>query len=172
VTSKGGNDVIKRILSTILATLVVLSVVVAFPRQGDRAVAIVGDSIVTGAGAGIFPAGANFNGVQLAGGTFGLGAEIASTGTANGDLEAQFTGTSLIGLSQWITITGWITSATSNPDGSVTLSGTSTLDMGDGTAPAGGLALVASVGPAGITLTVGGTTLPTLPKSDGWVINE
>jgi len=25
---------------------------------------------------------------------------------------------------------------------------------------------------AKVTLTVGGTTLPTLPKSDGWVINE
>ena len=87
-------------------------------------------------------------------------------------LEVQFTGTSLIGLSQWITITGWITSGTSNPDGSVTLNGVCTLDMGDGTAPTGGLPLVANAGPAGLTLTVGSTTLPTLPKSDGWVINE
>jgi hypothetical protein len=164
--------VTKRILSTLLGTLVVLSIAVALPRQGNQAAAIVGDSIVTGAGAGIFPAGANFSGVQLAGGTFALGAEIATTGSANGDLTAQFTGTSLIGLSQWITITGWITSGTSNPDGSVTLNGTGTLDMGDGSAPTGGLALVVNAGPSGVTLTVGGTTLPTLPKSDGWVINE
>ena len=172
MTRKGEFDVTKRILAAFLATLVVLSMVVAFPRDGDQAAAIVGDSIVTGAGAGVFPAGANFNGVQLAGGTFALGVQISSTGSANGDLEAQFTGTSLIGLSQWITITGWITSATSNPDGSVTLNGVCTLDMGDGTAQTGGLPLVANAGPAGLTLTIGSTTLPTLPKSDGWVINE
>jgi hypothetical protein len=164
--------VTRRILTALLATLAVLSIALAFPRQGNQAAAIVGDSIVTGAAAGIFPAGASFNGVQLAGGTFGLGAQISSTGAATGDLEAQFTGTSLIGLSQWITITGWITSGTSNPDGSVTLNGTSTVDMGDGTPPAGGITLVVNAGPTGLTLTLGGTTLPTLPKSDGWVINE
>ena len=162
----------KRIITAIFTTLVVLSVAVAFPRQGNQAAAVIGDSIVTGGGAGVFPAGASFNGVELAGGTFGLGAQISSTGSASGDLEAQFNGTSLIGLSQWITITGWITSGTSNPDGSVTLNGTGTLDLGDGTAPTGGLALVATAGPAGLTVTIGGTTLPTLPKSDGWVINE
>jgi len=162
----------KRILSALLATVVVLSIAVVFPRQGNQAEAVVGDSIVTGAAAGVFPAGASFNSIELAGGTFGLGAQISSTGAANGTIEAQFTGTSLIGLSQWITINGWITSGTSNPDGSVTLNGTSTLDMGDGTPPTGGLALVVNAGPTGITITVGGTTLPTLPKSDGWVINE
>ena len=162
----------KRIISAIFASLIVISVAVALPRHGDQAAAIVGDSIVTGGGAGVFPAGASFNGVQLAGGTFGLGAQISSTGPATGDLEAQFNGTSLIGLSQWITVTAWITSGTSNPDGSVTLNGTATLDMGDGTAQTGGLALIANAGPAGLTVTIGGTTLPTLPKSDGWVINE
>ena len=162
----------KRILSAVLTTLVVLSIAVAFPRQGNQAAAIIGDSIVTGAGAGVFPAGASFNGIELAGGTFGLGAQISSTGSANGALEVQYTGTSLIGLSQWITITGWITSGTSNPDGSVTLNGTSTLDLGDGTPPTGGLALVVNAGPGGVTVTIGSTTLPTLPKSDGWVINE
>lgn len=162
----------KRILSVFFATLVVATVAVAFPREGNKAAAVVGDSIVTGAGAGVFPAGASFNTIELSGGTFGIGAQILSTGAASGSLEVQYTGNSLIGLSQWITINGWITSGTSNPDGSVTLNGTSTLDMGDGTPPTGGLALVVTAGPAGVTVSVGGTTLPTLPKSDGWVINE
>jgi hypothetical protein len=162
----------KRIIIAIFAAAVVLSFGVAAPRHGDQAAAIVGDNIVTGGGAGVFPAGATFNGIELAGGTFGLGVQISSTGPANGDLEFQLNGTSLIGLSQWITISGWITSGTSNPDGSVTLNGTGTLDMGDGTAPTGGLAFVANAGPSGLTVTIGGTTLPTLPKSDGWVINE
>jgi len=162
----------KRMLSAIFTILVVMSVAVTLSRHGDQAAAIVGDSVVTGGGAGVFPAGATFNTIQLAGGTFGLGAEIAGDGSAVGDLEVQLNGSSLIGLSQWITITGWITSGTSNPDGSVTLNGTATLDMGDGTAPTGGLPFVANAGPSGLTVTVGGTTLPTLPKSDGWVINE
>jgi len=161
--------VTKRILSTLVATLVVLSIAVALPRQGNQAAAIVGDSIVTGAGAGVFPAGANFSGVQLAGGTFALGAEIRSTGSANGDLAAQFTGTSLIGLSQWITITGWITQATLNADGTITLNGTGTLDMGDGTVPTSGLALIANLSLSGVQVTIGGTAVPMLPKSDGWV---
>ena len=156
----------KRILSVFFATLVVATVAVAFPREGNKAAAVVGDSIVTGAGAGVFPAGASFNTIELSGGTFGIGAQILSTGAASGSLEVQYTGNSLIGLSQWITINGWVTSGTSNPDGSVTL------DMGDGTPPTGGLALVVTAGPAGVTVSVGGTTLPTLPKSDGWVINE
>jgi hypothetical protein len=162
----------KRIVSAFFATLILVAVAFAVPRHDNQAAAVVGDSIVTGAGAGVFPAGASFNSIELAGGTFGLGAQISTTGSANGTLEVQFTGTSLIGLSQWITINGWITSATSNPDGSVTLNGTGTLDLGDGTPPTGGLALVANAGPGGLTVTIGGTTLPTLPKSDGWVINE
>ena len=44
--------------------------------------------------------------------------------------------------------------------------------MGDGTPPAGGLALVANLSATGLTLTVGSTALPTLPKSDGWVFIE
>jgi hypothetical protein len=162
----------KRIITAIFAAAVVVSIAVAFPRHGDQAAAIVGDNIVTGGGAGLFPAGATFNGIELAGGTFGLGAQISTDGSSTGDFELQLNGSSLIGLSQWITITGWITTGTSNPDGSVTLQGTATLDMGDGTGPTGGLPLVATAGPSGLTVTIGGTTLPTLPKSDGWVINE
>lgn len=162
----------KRTLSAIVMVLVVMSVAIGLTRPGHQAAAIIGDSILTGGGAGVFPAGATFNGIELAGGTFGMGAQISSTGSATGDLEYQLNGTSLLGLSQWITITAWVTSATSNPDGSVTLNGTATLDMGDGSAQTGGLAFVATAGPSGLTVSIGGTTLPTLPKSDGWILNE
>ena len=54
----------------------------------------------------------------------------------------------------------------------MTLNGTGTLDMGDGTVPAGGLALVANLSATGVTLTIGGTAVPTLPRSDGWVFIE
>ena len=61
---------------------------------------------------------------------------------------------------------------TLNPDGSMTFNGTCTLDMGDGTPPTGGVALAANLSATGLTLTVGSTALPTLPKSDGWVAIE
>jgi len=164
--------VVKRYISVTLATLILASAVVAFALPRGQAAAVASDNVVTAAGAGIFPAGASFNGIQLAGGTFGIGAQTSSTGNAVGDLEVQLNGSSLIGLSQWITITGWVTSGTQNPDGSMTLNGTGTLDMGDGTVPAGGLALVANLSATGVTVTIGGTAVPTLPRSDGWVFVE
>jgi hypothetical protein len=163
--------VTKTILISLLASLVIIvSVAVGLPRE--QAAAVGGPDLVTAGGAGIFPAGASFAGVQLAGGTFGIGVQTDGAGTAKGDLEAQLNGNSLIGLSQWVTITGWITSGTLNPDGSMTFNGTCTLDMGDGTPPTGGVALVANLSGTGLTLTVGSTVLPTLPKSDGWVAIE
>jgi hypothetical protein len=160
----------KKLIATILMTAVVASVAVALPRE--QAAAVGNPTVVTAAGAGVFPAGANFNSVQLAGGTFGLGVQTGGTTTANGDLELQLNGNSLIGLSQWITITGWITSGTQNPDGSMTFNGTGTLDMGDGSAPTGGLALVANLSATGLTVTIGSAAVPTLPKSDGWITIE
>ena len=44
--------------------------------------------------------------------------------------------------------------------------------MGDGTAPAGGLPLVANVSVSGIQVTIGGTAVPMLPKSDGSITIE
>jgi hypothetical protein len=146
---------------------------IAFVASSRSQVAAVGGpTTVTAGAAGVFPAGATFNGIELAGGTFGVGVQDDGAGTAKGVVEVQLNGTSLIGLSQWITITGWVTSSTDNPDGSVTMNGTGTLDMGDGTPAAGGLAFVANITPAGITVTIGSTAVPTIPKSDGWIFIE
>jgi hypothetical protein len=162
---------IKNLIPPVLATAMFASVLVIGGSRTQVA-AVGGPTTVTAAAAGVFPAGATFNGIELAGGTFGVGVQDDGVGSANGIVEVQLNGTSLIGLSQWITITGWITSSTDNPDGSVTMNGTGTLDMGDGTAAVGGLAFVANVTPAGITVTIGSTAVPTLPKSDGWVAIE
>ena len=159
---------IKRIISTILAAAVIASVAVGSSRE-RAAATIGGTTVATAAGAGVFPAGASFNGIELAG---GVGTNSTSTGTANGDLELQLNGNSIIGLSQWITVSGWITQATLNADGTITMNGTGTLDMGDGTAPTGGLALVANLSVSGIQVTIGGTALPMLPRSDGYISIE
>ena len=71
-----------------------------------------------------------------------------------------------------VAASGWITQATLNADGTITMNGTGTLDMGDGTAPTGGLALVANLSVSGIQVTIGGTALPMLPRSDGYISIE
>lgn len=161
---------IKRSSAIALSTLLLLAVALASSR--DEAAAVATDAVVTGAGAGVFPAGANYASVQLSGGTYGLGVQTTNTGSATGDLEVQFNGTSLIGLDQSITVVGQITTGTDNGNGTMTLTGTATVNMGDGTPPTSGVALVATVGPTGITLSLGGNTLPTLPRSDGWISIE
>jgi hypothetical protein len=131
---------------------------------------VVGEQIATGAAAGIFATTPTFNGVDLAGGIYSAGVRIGG-GTTYGDVHAEFTGISAIGLYQIISVDGWITSG-SIVGGTMTFSGTATLDMGDGPPPTGGLSLTGSVTSTGITLTVGGSALPTLPKTDGFTVME
>jgi hypothetical protein len=131
--------------------------------RGDAAVA--GEVITTAAGAGAFSSTPNVNGVELAGGTFGIGLRTAGPS----DLEAQFNGVNpLLGLFQQVTVSGWITSASTN-GGTTTFSGTASLNMGDGTASLTGLALTGSLSASGLTITVGSWSLGTLPISDGGV---
>src|SRR5207237_1392948 len=114
------------------------------------------------AGAGVFPTGTTFNGVPLSGATFGVGAFVSSDGSARGDLQADLTG---------VLVTGGITAGTSNADGTITLSGTGTVDPGYGL-PLPGVPLVVVAGAAGIQLTVGVSALPRLAPTDGWVSVE
>jgi hypothetical protein len=131
---------------------------------------LTGESSATAAGAGPFTATPTLGGVELAGGTFGVGVRTAG-GSGYGDVQVHFNGISLIGMFQQITVSGWITSVTSS-GGTVTMNGTCTLDMGDGTLPASGVPLVATLTASGITMTIGSTALPTLPKSDGFIAIE
>jgi hypothetical protein len=59
-----------------------------------------------------------------------------------------------------------VTTGATNVDGSVTLSGSGTLDMGDGSLPLN-VPLVLVVTTTGLQLTIDTTTLPTLPVSEG-----
>jgi hypothetical protein len=125
--------------------------------------AVVGEKIATAAGSGAYTSTPTLNGIELAGGTFALGLRTAGPG----DLEAQLNGVSpIFGLSQQLTITGWIATATVN-GGTMTFSGTASLDMGDGAPPITGLAVTGSATATGVTLTVGSWSLGTLPLGDG-----
>lgn len=136
--------------------------------RGDAGV--LGEQIATGAAAGIFPTTPTFNGVDLAGGIYSLGVR-SGTDSTYGDVHAEFTGISPLGLYQIISVDGWITSG-SIVGGTLTFSGTATLDMGDGPPPTGGLSLTGTLTATGISMTVGGSTLPALPKTDGFTDME
>jgi hypothetical protein len=136
--------------------------------RGDAGV--LGEQISTAAAAGIFPTTPTFNGVDLAGGVYSLGVRTGTDSTY-GDMHAEFTGISPLGLYQIISVDGWITTG-SIAGGTLTFSGTATLDMGDGPPPTGGLSLTGTLTSTGITITVGGSTLPALPKTDGFTTME
>ena len=131
---------------------------------------VLGEQTATAAAAGIFPTTLTFNGVDLAGGIYGVGVR-SGTDSTYGDIHAEFTGISAIGLYQIISVDGWITSG-SIAGGTMTFSGTATLDMGDGPPPTGGLSLTGTLTATGITMTVGGSALPALPKTDGFTVME
>lgn len=140
------------------------------PRDG--AAALLPPTLVTAAGAGVFPATANWGGVQLSGGTFGQGMAVNADGSARGDFQTILAGTSLLGATTRILVVGWATAGTANADGSVSISGTCRVDMGDGSAPSVGVPFTATITAAGFQLTVGATVLPTLMKNGGWIYIE
>jgi hypothetical protein len=131
---------------------------------------VTGESISTASAAGVFPTTPAFNGVELAGGIYSVGVRTGSD-SAYGDLHVEYTGLSLIGLYQIVSVDAWITGVTI-VGGTTTLTGTCSLDMGDGPPPTGGLAFTGTLTATGLSITVAGTSIPALPKTDGFTVNE
>ena len=129
-----------------------------------------GEAISTAGAAGVFGATPTFNGVELAGGIFSLGVR-SSGGSGYGDLHVEYTGISLLGLYQIISVDAWITGVTT-VGGTTTLTGTCSLDMGDGPPPVGGLAFTGTLTATGLAVTVAGSSIPTIPKTDGFIVSE
>jgi len=131
---------------------------------------VAGEATSTAGAAGVFGTTPTFNGVELAGGIFSLGARNGG-GSAYGDLHVEYTGISLLGLYQIISVDARITGVTT-VGGTVTLTGTCSLDMGDGPPPVGGLAFTGTLTATGLTISVAGSSVPTLPKTDGFIVSE
>ena len=134
-------------------------------RGGDPAGS--GISAVTGAGAGIFPAGSSFNGISLSGLQFGKGVGVPGDSSATGDFQALLLGTSLLGQPQNINVVGRATSGSVNPNGTATFSGLSTVDMGNGTPPLTGVPFSVTATTQGLQLILGNTTLPATTLTAG-----
>jgi hypothetical protein len=113
---------------------------------------------VTGAGYGAFPNETYFNGVKLSGSTFGEGLEVGG-GYGLGQFYTTLAGTTVLGAPQYITLNGQVTGGSGNGDGSVTFSGTASLDLGDGTIPTS-VPFSVTTTTTGLTLVIGATTLP------------
>ena len=126
---------------------------------------------VAGAGAAPFPTGTAFNLVSVRAMQFGLGAAAAANGLATGDLHVTLLGTSLLGESQVITYDGAVSNV-SLIQGAATLSGTGTLDMGDGSVPIMGVAFTATATPGSLLLVLGTTTLPQATLTEGRITIE
>jgi hypothetical protein len=155
-----------RIFSTaILAAALALSA----PRAEAQS-----ESSVTAAGNAVLPSGASFGTVTLKDIKFGIGAFVAASGAATGDVESTLHGTSTKGKTQTITMEGKPTTGSARAGGPGNLAGTCTVDMGDGTPPLSGVpfALTVSSGADGkwtMLLTLGDTHLPPATVNAGSV---
>jgi hypothetical protein len=133
-----------------------------------------GQSTVTGAGGGVFPAGATFNGVSLSSLSLGMGVALPGDGTANGAFETTLAGTSATGLTRSIVVVGAPTSGSGQVGGPATYSGLCSVDLGDGTPPLKGVPFTVTMaalpdGKWGLALTLGVTRLPAASVNSGSV---
>ena len=133
-----------------------------------------GQTTVTGAGGGVFPAGAAFNGISLSSLSFGMGVALPGDGTANGAFESTLVGTSATGIARSIVVVGDPTSGSGQVGGPATYAGTCSVNLGDGTPPLTGVPFTVTMaklpnGNWGLALTLGATRLPAAPVNTGSV---
>jgi hypothetical protein len=124
---------------------------------------------VTGAAEATFPDGATFNGIPLRGLTLGQGLFIAQDGSATGQFQVVLQGTSALGALQEVTVEGEVSGGSVAGDGSATLSGTATVDMGDGTLPLPGVPFTVTVSAGSLGLILNAVALPTATVTAGGI---
>ena len=125
----------------------------------------------TAAATASLPTGTVYAGVTVTELRLGLGAEIPGDGSAAGQLDATLIGTSAGAPVRTITIDGRV-SGGSTSGGSATITGTCTVDPGDGSAPSEKVPFLVTLafgsgGQSTIALTLGATALPTATVTDG-----
>jgi len=148
-------------IARLLSTMLVAALAVAPPAIGQD------ETVVTGAGAGIFPGNPALYGISLNGLQFGLGIIIAGDGSASGDLEALLPGTTLLGQARTIAVEGRVITGSLNVDGSATIAGVSRVDLGDGSPSLLDVPFSAVVTTQGTQLTLGLTALPVAGLTEG-----
>ena len=127
---------------------------------------------ITGAAEATFSNNATFNSVPLRGLTLGEGIFIATDGSATGQFQAVLLGTSPLGTPRNITVEGEVRNGSVGEDGSAIISGTATVNMGDGTLPLLGVPFTVTGSTQSLGLTLGVTVLPTAAVTAGSITIE
>jgi hypothetical protein len=127
---------------------------------------------VTGAGGGVYPSDTAFGSVTLSGLQFSLGVNIRAVGTVGGNVDLTLFGLTPLGQPQNIEVEGLATAGSGTAESTATVSGTATLDMGDGTPPLIDIPFTLTVvatadGQGTLTLVVGSTHLPAATVNEG-----
>jgi hypothetical protein len=99
----------------------------------------------TGGAGGVYPSGTAFTSVTVSGLELGVGAEIDSAGLGTGHLTAVLLGVSVLGTSQRIVIEAEVAGGARTAGNVSVLTGSSTVDFGDGTPPALGVPFTATL---------------------------
>ena len=132
------------------------------------------DTSVTSAAAGSYPAGTSYNGVPLNGLEIAAGSVIFADGSGgDGALGIRLIGVST-GLTapQIINIDALVTGGSRTAATAATVSGTCTIDMGNGLPPVTGIPFTATIAAdsnnlGAVTLVLGSTQLPAATIGDG-----
>jgi hypothetical protein len=155
-------------IKTLWRRAVLLGALAALPLA-----AAADDTRATAGAGGVYPSGTSFSGVEVRGLQLGAGAEVFSNGAALGNFTAVLLGVSALGTEQRITIQGAVTGGARNAANVAVLTGVSTVDLGDGTAPAVDVPFTATLtsnaselGAVGLTV-VGFTQLPNASLNQG-----
>src|SRR5437016_4256747 len=104
---------------------------------------------------------------QDAAGVTGAAEATSPDGSATGQFQAVLLGSSLLGTPQNITVEGEVSGGSVAADGSATLSGTATVDMGDGTPALPGVPFTVTVSAGSVGLILNAVALPTATLSAG-----
>jgi hypothetical protein len=132
------------------------------------------DTSVTSAAVGTYPAGTSYNGVPLSGLEIAAGSVIFADGSGgDGTLGIRLLGVST-GLTppQIINIDAQVTAGSRTAATAATVSGTCTIDMGNGLPPVTGIPFTATIAAdvnnlGAVTLVLGSTTLPAATIGEG-----
>lgn len=156
-----------RRLGLVPIAIVAAAVLAAAPASAQT------ETSVTAAGAGLFPEGASYLGLPLRSLSLGVGLGVAGAWAA-GQFQATLTGNSPLGGERNIVVDGRATGGLASAPGTSAFSGTATVDPGDGTPALSGVPFAALVvpnpdGTGRVTLSLGGTNLPEVAITEGYV---
>jgi len=132
------------------------------------------DTSATTAADGSYPAGTLLNGLPITGIDIGTGVLLGADGVAEGHVAIALFGpvNPLTGAQQNVIVEALITGGSRPAANVATLTGTATVDMGNGAPPLAAVPIVVTIttdatGKGTVGLVIGGTTLPAAPITDG-----